>query len=203
MLTLISGSLVISVLHAILPNHWLPVLAIAKKEGWSLAETTRITWMAAASHATSTVLLGLLLALLGAELSEYWGKFSFIVTPLLLILLGGFFIYQHIRHHHFHLHGHPEVMTKNRIVGSLMLTMFLSPCFEIEAYFLMAGGMGLLVTMLVAAGYLIITIAGMTLWIRLAYRGISRINWHTLEHNAGIITGITLIVSGVMAMWLK
>ena len=34
MYSIFMGSLLISLLHAIIPNHWLPVLAIGKKEGW-------------------------------------------------------------------------------------------------------------------------------------------------------------------------
>ena len=62
MLSIIIGSLLISLLHAVIPNHWLPVLAIGKKEGWSLAETSRITFIAGMAHVISTIIIGLLLA---------------------------------------------------------------------------------------------------------------------------------------------
>ncbi len=64
MFGIITGSLIISLLHAVIPNHWLPVLAIGKKEGWSLAETSRITFIAGAAHVISTVLIGLLLGMM-------------------------------------------------------------------------------------------------------------------------------------------
>ena len=59
MYSLIIGSLLISLLHAVIPNHWLPILAIGKKEGWSLAETSRITFIAGMAHVVSTVIIGL------------------------------------------------------------------------------------------------------------------------------------------------
>ena len=68
MITLISGSLILSILHGLIPNHWLPVLAIGKKEKWDLSETTRVTVIAGLAHATSTVLIGVLLAVVGANL---------------------------------------------------------------------------------------------------------------------------------------
>ena len=61
MTSLLIGSLLISLLHAVIPNHWLPVLAIGRKEGWSLAETTRITFIAGMAHVLSTVIIGVLL----------------------------------------------------------------------------------------------------------------------------------------------
>ena len=61
MITLIAGSLVLSVLHALIPNHWLPIIAIGRKENWSLAQVTRITLLAGLAHAASTVLIGMIL----------------------------------------------------------------------------------------------------------------------------------------------
>jgi nickel/cobalt exporter len=39
---LLLGSLVLSLLHAAIPNHWLPIVAIGKRAGWSAAEKLRV-----------------------------------------------------------------------------------------------------------------------------------------------------------------
>jgi hypothetical protein len=85
---------------------------------------------------------------------------------------------------------------------ALVLAMFLSPCMEIEAYFLLAGTQAKWLIWFIAALYLIITTAGMVLLVRLAYIGILKLNWHSLEHNAGIITGITLVATGILAFFI-
>lgn len=203
MITLIAGSIVLSILHAFIPNHWLPVLAIGRKENWDLSETTRVTMIAGLSHATSTVLIGALLALIGAKISSVAENFTAFIAPGLLVALGVFYIYQHMRHHHFHLHGHPEQVSKNKLVLSLVSAMFLSPCFEIEAYFLLAGAEGWLFVLLLAGLYTIITVGGMVIWVRLAYSGLQKMNWHALDHNAGIITGVTLIISGILSFFVS
>ena len=203
MITLISGSLILSFLHAIIPNHWLPILAIAKKEKWSLAVTLRVTFISGLAHAASTVLIGVLLAFLGARLSVALESFTGIVAPLLLTILGAFYIYQHSRHHHFHLHGHPGQVSTNRLVFSLATAMFFTPCFEIEPYFLVAGAQGYGFVLLLSTLYTVVTVTGMVIWVRLAYKGLLRMNWHTLEHNAGIITGTTLILSGILTYFLR
>lgn len=202
MFTLIAGSLVLSLLHALIPNHWLPILAIGRKENWSVAQTTRVTLLAGLAHAASTVLIGLALALAGAQLSTYLESFSRFVAPLLLIALGVFFIYQHSRHHHFHLHGHPENASHNRIIVSLAVAMFFSPCFEIEPYFLLAGAQSIGLAVMIGMLYTIVTVTGMVLWVRLTYKTLLKFNWHSLEHNAGIITGVTLIVTGILTYFL-
>ena len=85
---------------------------------------------------------------------------------------------------------------------ALVIAMFLSPCLEIEAYFLLAGTKGWWAVLTIAVLYLVISVTGMVLWVRLAYRGILKLNWHTLEHNAGIITGCTLIVTGILSFFI-
>ncbi|HZH95510.1 MAG TPA: hypothetical protein VEY06_06470, partial [Flavisolibacter sp.] len=76
MISILIGSFLISILHAIIPNHWLPVLAIGKKEGWSLAETSRITFIAGVAHVISTVLIGILLGMISGELTQHIDQFT-------------------------------------------------------------------------------------------------------------------------------
>src|SRR5690606_9708352 len=156
--SIIAGSLVLSVLHALIPNHWLPVLAISKKENWTLNQTTSVTFIAGLSHAISTVLIGLIIGLFGVKLSENIEAFTHFIAPAILIFLGIFYIYQHHRHKHFHVHGERETVSKNRVIFTLVVAMFFSPCFEIEAYFLMAGAHGWTQVFLLALLYTTVTV---------------------------------------------
>lgn len=203
MYNIIIGSLLISLLHALIPNHWLPVLAIGKKEGWSLRETSRITFIAGLAHVLSTVIIGFLLGLIGTELTGQIEHFTKIIAPSVLILTGLYFIRQHYIHHHFHL-PRQQLQTKSKrsIILALILAMFLSPCMEIEAYFLLAGTRGWYVLVAVAVMYSVITLAGMLIWIRIVYKGLLKLNWHKWEHNAGIITGLVLVITGIISFFI-
>ena len=204
MYNIIAGSLLISLLHAVIPNHWLPVLAIGKKEGWSLAQTSRVTFLAGMAHVISTVIIGLLLGLIGSELTANIEDFTHVVAPSVLILLGLYFLRQHYTHHHFHLQKEQlRKKTKGAVILALVIAMFLSPCMEIEAYFLLAGSKGWYVIMGIALMYSVISIAGMLIWVRIVYKGLLKLNWHTWEHNAGIITGLVLIVTGILSFFLS
>ena len=204
MYSIITGSLLISLLHAVIPNHWLPVLAIGKKEGWSLAETSRVTFIAGMAHVISTVIIGLLLGIIGGELADHIEHFTHIIAPSVLILLGLYFVRQHYTHHHFHLErGQVPKKSKKAIIMALVFAMFLSPCLEIEAYFLLAGSKGWYMMLAIAAMYSIITITGMLIWIRIVYKGLLKLNWHKWEHNAGIITGLVLIVTGIISFFIS
>ena len=202
MVTMIAGSLVLSILHALIPNHWLPVLAISRKENWSIGQTTSVTFITGLSHALSTVLIGVVIGVVGVTLAEHIESFAHLVAPLILILLGLFYVYQHHRHKHFHLHPQPKSISKRRVVVGLVVAMFFSPCFEIEAYFLIAGAHGWGQVTLLAVLYTVVTVTGMVVWVRLAYKGLFKLNWHALEHNAGIITGVTLIVTGLASFFI-
>ncbi|MEQ1746882.1 MAG: hypothetical protein ABMA02_15725, partial [Saprospiraceae bacterium] len=63
MSALLIGSLLLSFFHALIPSHWLPVLAIGRQEGWSSGRTLWITFVTGAAHVLSTVLVGVVLAL--------------------------------------------------------------------------------------------------------------------------------------------
>ena len=204
MTSILIGSLLISILHALIPNHWLPVLAIGKKEGWNLAETSRITFLAGFAHVISTIAIGILLGLIGEELSQHIDQFTHVIAPSILILIGFYFVRQHYKHHHFHLEKEEiEKKTKRSIIIALVIAMFLSPCMEIEAYFLLAGTKGWYYMAAIAVLYAVITIAGMLIWVRIVYKGLLKLNWHKWEHNAGIITGIILIVTGIISFFIK
>ncbi|HEY5371838.1 MAG TPA: hypothetical protein VIJ75_22875 [Hanamia sp.] len=203
MFSIIIGSIILSLLHATIPNHWLPIIAIGRKEKWPLSEVTEVTFIAAIAHGLSTVILGFILGYLGATLSGRIEYFTHFIAPVILILLGIFFIYRHHHHKHFHIDdGIKKKMSKKKIIAALVLAMFLSPCMEIEAYFLLAGAQAKWLIWFIAALYLIITTLGMVILVRLAYLGILKLNWHSLEHNAGIITGITLIATGILAFFI-
>jgi putative Mn2+ efflux pump MntP len=202
MITLITGSLILSVLHALIPNHWLPVLAISKKENWTLGQTTLVTLASGLAHALSTVLIGVAIAVIGVKLSSAVENFTHYIAPGVLIGIGLFYIYQHHRHKHFHLHAQPVVKDKRKVILTLALAMFFSPCFEIEAYFLLAGTHGWWMVSILASLYTIVTVSGMVLWVRLTYKGLLKLNWHTLEHNAGIITGLTLLLTGIISFFI-
>lgn len=204
MYSIISGALIISLLHAVIPNHWLPIIAIARKEQWTTAEVTKVTFACAMAHGISTILIGVVLGFLGAKLNDDLTHFTNIIAPIVLIAMGLIFIYRHHRHKHFHITEEiKKKKTKTAIITALVIAMFFSPCMEIEAYFLLAGTQAKWLVWFIALLYLSITTTGMVLLVRFAFKGILKLNWHSLEHNAGIITGLTLVATGIITFFIR
>ncbi len=202
MFTVISGGLLLSLLHAVIPSHWLPIVAIGRKENWPLREILKVTLFAGLSHVASTLFIGWSLAFFGWELSQKTKEIAPFISPAVLVSIGLIFIYRHHRHKHFHLADQPPQNSKSKMIFSLSLAMFFSPCLEIEAYFLAAGAGNFGWVIILSAIYFVVTIAGMLTWVRVAYHSVNAFNWHRLEHNAGIITGVTLIASGLISFLL-
>ena len=169
MFSIISGALIISLLHAVIPNHWLPIIAIGRKEHWTTAEVTKVTFACAMAHGISTILIGVVLGLLGAKLDTKVKSFTNIIAPIVLIAMGLIFIYRHHRHKHFHITDEiKKKKTKTAIITALVIAMFFSPCMEIEAYFLLAGTQARWLLIFIALMYLLITTTGMMLLVRYA-----------------------------------
>lgn len=199
---LLFSVLAISVLHAILPNHWLPVVAISKQLKWSVRKTALVTMLAALAHSASTVIIGMLLAFGGMALESVLPYFKFIAAGI-LISLGILFMWRHQHHKHFHLKQINATANTNMtyILGSLLLAMFLSPCLEVGALFLVAGTKSMSVSLFVATVYTITSAAGMTFFAWLAMQGLKKVDWHKIEHNSGLISGSILILTGVMFLF--
>jgi len=58
---IISGSFLLSIVHAAIPNHWLPLVAVSKSEQWRLSETLTITAITGFAHTLSTIIIGLII----------------------------------------------------------------------------------------------------------------------------------------------
>ena len=195
MFTLLVGSALLSLFHALIPSHWLPILAMGRQNGWSPQKVLGVTLLTGSAHVLSTVLVGGFFAGLGSVAAQQAESFTHFLAPAILVLWGGYYIYAHYYHHHFHLH---EQRSGLGVIAGLTLAMFFSPCLEIEGYFLAAGPYGWPFVGLMALVYAALSITGMLVWVWLAQHGLQRLNWHAWEHNAGIITGVTLVASGIL-----
>jgi len=202
---LIIGTVTISVLHALIPSHWLPILAFEKKFNWTKEQTLRITVISALAHALSTVLLGIAIGLLSLKVSAIYEEIMEYVMAVVLIVLGIIFIVRHHHHNHFHLHNEGELQTlsSRKIITVLVTSMFLSPCLEIEGYFILAGSAGLKYIFLTSILYIGISVLGIVIWISFAQKILKKINAHKIEHNAGLISGIVLIITGIISIFVK
>ncbi len=198
MLGLTVGTFVLSVIHSSLPNHWLPIVLIAKGEGWGWGRVILFTALLALSHTLSTVLIGLVIGFIGYTISQYHEILSKLVASLILAILGIFYISRHLRFGNPHHHGFGVFS-----FFGLLVAMFFSPCIEIEAYYLSAGVMGWEAIITISLIYVITTVILMETYVILALKGFEVAKMHILEHYENLIIGLALVILGALNFILR
>ena len=90
----LAGALILSVVHGLMLDHWIPLVAVSKIEKWSRRESLFATILVGIPHTISTIGIGIIIGLIGYEVSSYEivGR---IVAPSILGALG-LFIYSWI-----------------------------------------------------------------------------------------------------------
>ncbi len=197
------GAFVVSTIHALMPDHWIPLVLISKAEGWSQGETLWISALVTLPHMISTILLGMAVGLIGLQLSTAYELIMERLTPTAFILIGGYYILRGLRGKGHHHHGDHEVYeglknkSKKAIISFLATTLFFSPCVPIGSYFLVASPAGATGLIAVSAIYLAVTLIVMMAMIYLGRKGVDRVRWNFLEHNENLITGAILVILGL------
>lgn len=208
------GSLLLSLVHATIPSHWLPILTISKTEKWNEKETLAVTAISGASHTVSTIVIGIIVGLVGYKLSESYQIITKVIAPAILIVLGLIYfileyrhsLIKHTHHHHHHVHV-DEIIEKRKskrsIIIALSVAMFFSPCLEIEIYYFTASHLGWLGIGTVSIVYFFVTIFGMISLVHFASKGVQKLQWHFLEHHDKLISGIVLVFVGLLAFFVE
>lgn len=205
MISLLTATIILSVIHALIPNHWLPLVAVSRSEKWSTKEVLLIGSASALAHVCGTIGLGILLGMVGMKLSETFESYVHIISPVVLIVLGLIYFSLNMPHHH-HAPGEDVQQYKKskwRWILIFIGLMFLSPCLEVESIFLSAGAYGLNNVLLVSLVYGLFSIVSIVTLIYLVHRG-SRFFAHNefIEHNEKRITGMVLIVIGLITFFV-
>ncbi len=105
----------VGVLHTIVPDHWAPIVVLAREQGWSAGRIARAAAIAGLGHVTTTLLLGALLWIVGAALAVRYVHLVSSVSAIALIAFGLWIAYAawketredgHGTAHHGHAHLH-------------------------------------------------------------------------------------------------
>jgi nickel/cobalt transporter (NicO) family protein len=204
MFSLVVGTFILALVHALIPNHWLPLVAVAKAEHWKSKDINTITFISATAHVLGTVALGLVLGLIGKELAEQYGHTINVAASVLLIIFGLIYYTVNLPHHH---HSSQKDVaqykrSKRKWVLIFIFMMFLSPCLEVESLFLSAGAYGMANVILLSVVYGIVSISGILLLVNLGNKGVNLLPANFVEHNEKRISGAVLIIVGIISFFL-
>ena len=82
------GSLLLSLIHALIPHHWIPIIAISKTEKWSNKEAIFATLITGVSHMISTIAIGIIVGFVGLKLAESYSHITTVAAPSILLGIG-------------------------------------------------------------------------------------------------------------------
>ena len=200
LLNIFLGSLALSVVHFLIPNHWMPIVVMARTERWDQGRSLRIAALAGFSHTASSIIIGVAVGALGLKLTEVSKTAMELVAPVIFLIFGIMYILAGIRdnirdHKHRHIHLGEATKKKTRAaVTAIVIAMFFSPCMEIDTYFFnasLAGWQGILIVLVT---YLLVTVAGIILMVRLGLKGVEAVKLQFLEQYEKHIMGFILIL---------
>ena len=200
LLNIFLGSLALSVVDFLIPNHWMPIVVMARSERWDQGRSLRIAALAGFSHTASSIIIGVAVGALGLKLTEVSKTAMELVAPVIFLIFGIMYILAGIRDNirdHKHRHIHLEEATKKKTraaVTAIVIAMFFSPCMEIDTYFFnasLAGWQGILIVLVT---YLLVTVAGIILMVRLGLKGVEAVKLQFLEQYEKHIMGFILIL---------
>ena len=172
-------------------------------------ETIVATLITGFSHTLSTILIGVIVGFVGIKLSESYSSVIRIAAPSILLLIGVIYLLSDLRssrhHHHFDISKESlkTKRTKTAIIFTLCIGLFFSPCIEIEAYYFQAATQGWKGILIVSLVYLIMTLTIMVSLVYLGLKGVNKFNLHFLDHHEKSITGIVLILLGLLAYFVE
>ena len=204
MLSLLTGTFILAAIHALIPNHWLPLVAVARAEGWKKKEITTVTLLAAGAHVFGTIVLGLVLGYIGKSLQEEYGRAITVAAAVLLIVFGLIYFTVNLPHHHHNTQKDVSAYerSKTKWIWIFIGMMFLSPCLEVESLFLSAGAFGMGAVFSMAAVYAVVSILGIWLLVSLGIKGVNLLPAEFIEHNEKKISGAVLILVGIVTFFL-
>ena len=210
---IILGAAAIGALHAVIPNHWLPLVAIARSEGWSRREALLVTSLVAFFHVLGTILVGFAVAYLGVTFGAGHEERAHLISRYILILVGLLFIWSGLRHsrqcqhHKLRLVGgdpdEHQILRRLGIIFTLSAAMFLSPCMDIIGYFLSVSLLGWDAVVTLAIVFGLVTVPLLVILVALGLSGVDKLNWQVLDHHGRTLTGALLVVLGLVGAYFE
>jgi nickel/cobalt transporter (NicO) family protein len=110
-LLLVAAVATVGVLHTIVPDHWVPISAIARQRGWSKGETARASLLAGLGHVLSTLLIALAVWLAGVVVAARFGQVVDTAASIALVAFGMWIAiaaWRGLRGGGGHGHDHPQ-----------------------------------------------------------------------------------------------
>ena len=196
-LLLIGAVLAVGVFHTMVPDHWLPIVLMARQRKWSTQKTALAALQAGTGHVVSTLLIAVLFWGAGAAFAT---RFSGWVETATSVSLVGFGLWVAIgAWREMHKQSH-DTKTGSRI--ALLLILGSSPMIEGIPAFFAAGQYGLWLLIIMALVFAAATISTYILFSVYSAKGLKQVRFGRFERYGEIVSGAVIaLVGAVFWFW--
>lgn len=196
---LLFASVTIAVLHAIMPNHWIPFVLVARARKWTPSRLMVVTLAASSLHVLSTILVGLAVSWFGMGLADWLEGGAVSVAGLVLILIGIIYVVIHFMSGHHH-HDDYEISDKVAI-SSLILMLTFSPCEAILPIFFIASQRGWEVILFISIILAVTTVISVVTFVSISYHWARDIQLGFFEEREHLFLGMIFAALGIIILY--
>ena len=212
-----------AVIHALIPDHWLPFVLMSRLERWSERRAAALTGLAGLLHVLVTLIFGALTIEIGsgaaAPLAARTGRSLGFLGGGLLVVFGVVYgVWRHRREgrahgalgnpqaaaggEHVHAHGHPLERWFHGALSApaLVLVIGISPCALLVPVLFASAVEGGGTLFAAGFGFALCTIATMVGVTVFALRGMSRLDLPFFTRYGDLISGAVVAAIGLLMM---
>ena len=198
---LLINTILLSLVQALIPIHWLPLVSLARSEKWEKMEMINIACISVSAHVLGTAILGIALGMSNSILVKQNEQLIHLAAPIFLIVFGlaYFIITRWFRKTEQRDYQFPK---KTGWIIVFIILMFLSPCLEAEYLFVAADTYGTNIIMLLALLYAFINIIVILLLVFLFSKVVKRLGDRLSDKYTTAITSLILILVGFLTFYI-
>ena len=194
---LIATVAAVGVLHTIVPDHWGPIVVVARTRRWTLARTARAAAIAGVGHVLSTLVLGAMIWVAGAVLAKYYAHLISLASAVALIGFGLWIAYGGWKEAQQeqdldHAHGHEQT--------ALLLILGSSPMIEGLPAFFSASTYGATLLAVMSVVFAAATIVTYVVMSVIGARSLQNASIGRFERYGELLSGLLVALVGVYAL---
>lgn len=202
MLQLLTSTVLLALMQTLIPNHWLPLIALSKSEKWEKSTLETTTSISACAHVLGTLLLGIPFGLAGTRLSHEYENLIHLAAPVFLIGFGLVYFFVNRVSRRDGGFNEQESRSPKRWIVVFVALMLLSPCIEMHDLFIGASQYGFDSILLLALLYAVVSIAGTMLLVIVGSRFLKFLQSDYIQRNQIGITSLVLISVGILSFFI-
>ncbi len=198
---------VVALVHTVAgPDHYVPFIAMARANGWSVPKALWITALCGLGHLVSSVILGTLAGMAGMAVSNLEGLQDLtgeLMAYGLLFFGAGYALWGFWKARQTQGRNRSASLAGTVTPWALFLVFALGPCEPLIAFSFPVGLSGNWMDLVrVGVVFSVVTLLAMLGMVWLGIRGLRMVSLAGMERYVHVLAGVAVFLSGAGMLWL-